>query len=302
MPMSKIANSLSSKAVSVRVETVKVHIKAPATRIASSLSSVEIFVCLFYSGLMKFDPKNPKWIERDRLIVSKGHGSICMYPILADLGFFDKSELEKAGEPESFLGGIPDPSIPGYDTINGSLGHGLGIGVGTALYLRNKKATGHDLNKVFVVISDGELYEGSTWEALMLAGSCKLENLIVIIDNNKTSMLDRTENIIPLINLNERLNLCGWRVIEVDGHDLDQIHDAVSNAKSLVGAPTIINANTVKGKGVARLEKDPLSHIANLDEGAARLAIDEILGAGVDPLVVGTSDLTNEEKLAESNF
>ena len=117
---------LRKKAKEIRKETLLIHKRAPETRVASSLSPIEVFVALYYGKVLNFDPKNPLWEGRDRFVISKGHGSISMYPILADLGFFDKSELEKVCRPGSFLGGIPDPIIPGYETINGSLGHGMG--------------------------------------------------------------------------------------------------------------------------------------------------------------------------------
>ena len=300
-PMSDLGQSLESICQSVRVKTIELHTKAPATRIASSLSSVEIFVALYYGGCLKYRALQPRWVHRDRLIISKGHGSICLYPILADLGFFPAEELLKAGEFGSFLGGIPDPDIPGYETINGSLGHGLGIGVGTATYLGCQKDY-HIPPKVYVVISDGELYEGSTWEALMLAGAQRLSNLCVIVDNNRTSMLDRTNNIIPLENLVSRFQLFGWRAVEVDGHD---VHQLVSHAQSFnqgFDKPMIIVANTIKGKGVKVLEDDPLSHIANLNEQEARYAIDEILGRNSKIQTTEVTKKTTKEKLEESRY
>lgn len=299
--MADLGQSLESVCQSVRVKTIEVHIQAPATRIASSLSSVEIFVALYYGGCLKYRALEPRWLGRDRLIISKGHGSICLYPILADLGFFPVEELLKAGEFGSFLGGIPDPDIPGYETINGSLGHGLGIGVGTAIYLSCQKHY-HRSPKVFVVISDGELYEGSTWEALMLAGAKRLSNLCVIVDNNRTSMLDRTNNIISLENLVSRFQLFGWKAVEVDGHDVHQLVSHAHNFNQGSNEPTIIVANTIKGKGVKVLEDDPLSHIANLNEQEARYAIDEILGRNLKGQKTVVAKKTTKEKLEESRY
>ena len=299
--MSDLGQSLEAISQSVRVKTIEMHIKAPATRLASSLSAVEIFVALYYGGCLQYRAEDPQWIGRDRLIISKGHGSICLYPILADLGFFPADELLRAGELGSFLGGIPDPDIPGYETINGSLGHGLGIGVGSATYLSCQEYW-QTTPKVYVVISDGELYEGSTWEAVMLAGSRQLRNLCVIVDNNRTSMLDRTDNIIPLENLASRFELFGWRAVEVDGHD---VHELVSYAKAFdeeSTGPMLIVANTAKGKGVKVLEDDPLSHIANLNEKEARLAIDEILGGNLKTQKTAIATKTAKEKLQESRY
>jgi transketolase len=156
---------LKAKARWVWLETLRIHRRAPETRLASSLSPVEIFVALYYGGVLRFNPTQPLTETRDRCIISKGHGSICMYPILADLGFFAMEELEHVCESGSFLGGIPDPVIPGYETVNGSLGHGLGVATGMALGL-NRKGSDRD---VFVIAGDGELHEGSNWEAAMFA-------------------------------------------------------------------------------------------------------------------------------------
>lgn len=124
---------LKEKSKFVRCETLKIHKIAPETRVASSLSTIEIFVSLYYGGILNFNPNDPKDDDRDRFIISKGHGSISMYPLLADIGFFDENELNNVCKDGTFLGGIPDPIIPGYETVNGSLGHGLGVGCGIAV-------------------------------------------------------------------------------------------------------------------------------------------------------------------------
>lgn len=293
-------NDLNEISKRIRIETIKLHLRAPATRIASSLSSVEIFVSLYYGGLLKFDAEMPDWEGRDRLIVSKGHGSICLYPILADLGYFPKKELENAGSKGSFLGGIPDPDIPGYETINGSLGHGLGIATGSAIFLKSS-SQGDELKKVFVVISDGELYEGSTWEAIMLAGAKQLNNLCVIIDNNNTSMLDRTQNIIPLENISDRLALFGWETRNVDGHNANEIVNALKVPLQRK-APFALVANTVKGKGVSILEEDPLSHIANLSEEVGLAAIKQLETGATAGNSPNFKQLSNKEKLFKSEY
>lgn len=175
---------LQKKAHWVWQETLAIHRRAPETRIASSLSAVEIFVTLYYGEILKFRAHDPFWPERDRFIISKGHGSISMYPILADLGFFPKDALKTVCQPGSFLGGIPDPVIPGYETINGSLGHGLGVATGIALALKKLNRN----ESVFVLTGDGELHEGANWEAIMFASQHGLDNLNLIIDNNNISM------------------------------------------------------------------------------------------------------------------
>jgi transketolase len=239
-------------------ETLAMHRRAPETRLASSLSSIEIFVALYYGGVMRFDPKNPRAEARDRCIISKGHGSICMYPILADLGFFPSEELQHACKKGSFLGGIPDPMIPGYETINGSLGHGLGVAAGIALGLRCK---GSDRN-VFVVVGDGELHEGANWEAIMFASQHRLDNLHLIVDNNRISMLGYTDDIVTHGTLSARLSAFGWDCFEVDGHDVRAVRSALLHQKDQRGGkPKALIAYTLKGRGVPGLENAPLSHI-----------------------------------------
>lgn len=251
---------LRQKAHWVWRETLAVHRRAPETRLASSLSSIEIFVALYYGGVVRFDPTNPRTEIRDRCIISKGHGSICMYPILADLGFFPLEKLQHVCESGSFLGGIPDPVIPGYETVNGSLGHGLGVATGIALGLKRKRS---DKN-VFVVTGDGELHEGANWEAIMFASQHKLDNLHLIVDDNRTSMLGFTDEIVTHNSLSVRLSAFGWDCIEVDGHDVLAVQEAlVQQINQYGGKPKALIARTLKGRGVPGLENAPLSHIKN---------------------------------------
>lgn len=253
-------SSLIEKVQWVWKETLAIHRRAPETRIASSLSSVEIFVALYYSGAVNFSPTDPYWEKRDRCIFSKGHGSISMYPILADLGFFSPDELQKVCKAGGILGGIPDPIIPGYETLNGSLGHGLGVGTGMAFGLKRKNQP----ESVFVVVGDGELHEGANWEAIMFAAHHKLDNLHVIIDNNKISMLGYTDDIISHSDFAKRFQAFEWHCEEVDGHNVIALKDLLQTSKQKrEGKPKVIIANTLKGKGVPGLENAPLSHIIN---------------------------------------
>jgi len=254
----------------VRAETLRIHRRSQETRIASSLSPVEILVALYYGGVLNFRGAEPRWPARDRFIVSKGHGSISLYPILADLGFFSTDELSKVGQAGGLLGGIPDCVIPGYETTNGSLGHGPGVACGMALGLRQRGASPH----VFVLVGDGELYEGAVWEAIMFAGAQGLDNLTLVVDANRVSMLDFCRNIIDLEPLPDKFRAFGWEACEVDGHDVVAVCDTLRRSKVRGGRqPKAVIARTVKGKGVSRLEQDPLSHIRNLspDEIAALL-------------------------------
>ena len=239
-------------------ETIAIHRRVPETRIASSLSAIDIFVALYYGGILNFNPKDPLSESRDRCIISKGHGSICMYPILAQLGFFAPEELEKICQSGGILGGIPDPVIPGYETINGSLGHGLGVATGIALGLRAKSNS----QSVFVVAGDGEMHEGANWEAIMLASQHKLDNLNLIIDDNQTSMLDYTRDIVDHVSFTERLSAFGWDCHSVNGHDVVAVQAAlVDIKKKRQKRPKVLIAQTIKGHGVPGLENEPLSHI-----------------------------------------
>lgn len=257
---SQRACDLGDKARWVWRETLAVHRRAPETRLASSLSAVEIFVALYYGDVLRFDAANPRWEGRDRCIVSKGHGSICLYPILADLGFFPIEALAHVCEAGSFLGGIPDPIIPGYETINGSLGHGLGVATGIALALKRKASE----RSVFVVCGDGELHEGANWEAIMFAAQHRLDNLHLIVDDNGVSMLGYTDDIVTHDGFDSRLSAFGWECATVDGHDVLAVQAALRAQKaSMTGKPKALIARTLKGRGVPGLENAPLSHITN---------------------------------------
>lgn len=247
--------ALEERARWVWRETLRVHARAPETRIASSLSAVEILTTLFYGGVMRFDPQDPCAPGRDRLIVSKGHGSIAMYPILADLGFFPASELERVCQPGSFLGGIPDPVIPGYETVNGSLGHGPGVACGVALALRRLRSSA----RVIVLAGDGELHEGAVWEAVMFASHHRLENLTLIVDANGRCMLDDSHRVLDLRPLASRFEAFGWLAEQVDGHDLGALRAALADLR--VGAPRVVIAHTLKGRGVPALEASPICHV-----------------------------------------
>ena len=252
--------TLQEKAKWVWRETLRIHRRAPETRLASSLSCVEIFVALYYGGVVRFNSSDPLSEKRDRCIISKGHGSICMYPILADLGFFSSDELEHVCESGSFLGGIPDPVIPGYETVNGSLGHGMGVATGIALALKRKNSD----RSVFVVTGDGELHEGANWEAFMFAAQHNLDNLNLIVDDNQISMLGHTNDIVSHQSLRTRLGSFGFECLEVDGHNVNLVKEKLLEMKELFsGKPKALIAKTKKGHAVPSLEDEDLCHIIN---------------------------------------
>jgi transketolase len=260
---------LEQKAKWVRRETIRIHGRAAETRIASALSCVELFVALYYTILVH-DPEDPDWKGRDRLVISKGHGATSLYPILCDFGYFPESELEKVCAENSLLGAIPDSNLPGVDCVGGSLGHALGIACGMSVALND----GGQKEKVFTLLGDGELYEGSVWEAIMFAGAHRLTNLVALIDHNRVSMLDYCANIIDLEPLAKKLEGFGWDVAVVDGHDLSAVVPALWRARtSRARQPRAVIAVTVKGKGVPRLETDPLCHVKSLSAAE----VDELL-------------------------
>lgn len=252
---------LAARARRVWRDTLAIHRAAPETRIASSLSPVEIFTALFYGGVLDHRPEEPLHRDRDRLIVSKGHGSICLYPILADRGFFPVEELDRICRKGGILGGIPDPIIPGYETVNGSLGHGPGVGAGMALAL---KRHGSD-RRVVVVTGDGELHEGAVWEAFLFAAQHQLDNLILIVDDNSRCMMDDTARVVGLAPLADKFRAFGWSAAEVDGHDVAALAAAIGAAQAGdFPGPRAVIAQTVKGKGAPSLEGDPLCHVRTL--------------------------------------
>lgn len=264
---------LREKANETRIATLRLHGSCPETRLASSLSCVEILCTLFYCGLIKHNPMNPYFEERDRFIISKGHGSISFYPILADLGFFAKEELGRISKVGSLLKAIPDTLIPGYETINGSVGQGLGTACGITMALRLKKS----LSKVYVLCGDGELHEGSMWEGIMCAAHHRLDSLTLIVDQNKRCMLGWSDDYVNLSSLEERFKIFGWDVASADGHSMESVHDAICKLHTNgITKPKVVVAHTIKGKGVPRLEADPLCHIRTLSAQEIDKAIEDL--------------------------
>lgn len=243
---------LEKKAKWVRQQILEMCARAEVGHVASSLSCVDILVALYYGEILRFDPANPKWEERDRFILSKGHGVIALYPILADLGFFPREELRRLCQPGGILGIHPDENVPGVEMITGSLGHGLGVGAGLALAFKMDEKP----NKVVALLGDGECYEGSVWEAAMFAGHHKL-NLVAIIDRNKLSTIDFTENYLGLNPLAAKWAAFGWHVVTTDGHSFNGLLDAFLLSGEF---PLAIIANTTKGKGVSFMENNPIAH------------------------------------------
>ena len=218
-----------------------------------SLSEVELLTALFFR-VLRHDPKNPNWADRDRFILSKGHGCPALYAVYAATGYLDPKmllTLRKLGSP---LQGHPDKRmLPVLEASTGSLGQGISIGIGMALAARLDRRDSH----VFVLVGDGEIQEGQNWEAAMFAPYHKLSNLTVIVDNNKQQLDDWTHKILDLSPLQAKWESFGWNVREIDGHDFEQVIPALQEARAnSSGKPTVILANTVKGKGVSFMENN----------------------------------------------
>lgn len=217
--------------------------------IASAFSILDILWVL-YDRVLRIDPKNPKSDERDRFLLSKGHGSLSLYAVLAEKGFFAASELERFGTFESFLGGHPDCNkVPGVEASTGSLGHGLPMAVGIALGLRIRKVN----RRVFVLVGDGECNEGSIWESALLAAHHKLSNLTCIVDYNHS-----TDRALLLGDIAAKFNTFGWSATNINGHNHDAIYDALTKPGS--DQPYVIVAETVKGFGCEQMENNPAWH------------------------------------------
>jgi transketolase len=237
---------LEIQASEICEKTVELIYNGGGGHIGGDLSEVDIMVSLF--NYMKHDPKNPKWSGRDYFILSKGHSSETYYTLLSEYGYIDRKLLDKYGAFGSLLGGHPNKKIAGVEANTGSLGHGLGLASGIALALkRNQKG-----NRVYVLTGDGELGEGSNWEAMMSAAKYKLDNLTWIVDRNFLQISGKTEAVMPLENLKEKAEAFGFKAVEINGHDYEQIFSALSIREK--GKPVCIIADTVKGKRLACAE------------------------------------------------
>jgi len=222
----------------------------------STFSMIEIVVALYHGGFVRFDPVQKKFL--DRVLISKGHATVALYPILAAFGVLPESEWKAWGKTPSVLRVFGNNSIPGIDVTSGSLGHGIGVGAGMAMAF---KRSGSD-KRVFVVISEGELYEGSTWEGLLFATHYGLANLTVIIDINSLIILGRTQDCLALNPIRDKISGLGLSTIETEGHDFESLLRALSKRGSTSG-PQMVLANTVKGKGCSIMEHKPNWHYWN---------------------------------------
>ncbi|WP_418789609.1 transketolase [Niallia circulans] len=242
---------LERKAAEIRMSVIDMIYEAGTGHTGSSLSNTDILTVLYYE-VMKNDPANPNWEERDRYIQSKGHAVESYWAVLADKGYFPKEELKTFSKFNTRLIGHPNNKVPGVEMNTGALGHGLSISVGMALAAKMD----HKDYRVFTLMGDGELAEGSVWEAAMAASQYKLDNLVGIVDRNRLQITGSTDDVMSNEPLDKKWESFGWDVIEVDGNDIAELVQVFHSIPKTEGKPTIILANTIKGKGISFAENE----------------------------------------------
>jgi transketolase len=258
---------LAELAWTVRERIVEMCSSRDGGHLGGGMSLVEILLVLCFQ-VLRLDPSRPQDPERDLLLLSKGHGALCLYAVLAERGYFPPERLADYGRPGSEFMAHPNPAVPGVEMPSGALGHGLPIGVGAALAARLAGSP----RRVAVVMGDGELQEGSVWEAAMSASSLGLANLVAVVDRNRLQITGDTESVIGLEPLPDRWRAFGWTVRQVDGHDLAQLHQALA-APAEAGRPTVVLAKTVKARGLPFVEGTVKSHFARLGDRQRRQAL-----------------------------
>ncbi|NLG78315.1 MAG: transketolase [Firmicutes bacterium] len=267
-----LIDSLRRRALEIRIHVVKMVHTARSGHYGGSMSIADLLAVLYFHE-MSIDPANPQWQGRDRLVLSKGHAAPALYAALALRGFFPVERLATLRRIDSILQGHPDMrKTPGVDYTTGSLGHGLGVAVGMAL--------GSKLNRqgfrVYAIVGDGEMQEGSIWEAAMAAPRFGLDNLTVIVDYNGLQVEGRVDEIMPIEPIVSKWAAFGWEVREIDGHSVPEILEALDWAKQLRGKPGLIVAHTIKGKGVSFMENQVNWHKGSLDDATFPRALEEL--------------------------
>lgn len=252
--MNKLA--LKKTACKVRMGIIESVYRAKAGHPGGSLSIADTLTYL-YSEVMRINPKNPKWEERDRFVLSKGHCAPALYAVLADKGFFPESELLTLRHTGAMLQGHPDmKGTPGVDMSTGSLGQGISAACGMAL---SAKLSNKDFN-VYSILGDGELQEGMVWESAMFAAHYKLDNLVAVVDNNGLQIDGSVEEVCSPAPIDEKFKAFGWHVILINAHSFDELEAAFKEASSIVGKPTVIIQKSVKGKGISFMENNVAWH------------------------------------------
>ena len=255
--MSMEISYLELVAKDIRFECLEMTVKKKRGHLGGTFSCIDLLVALYYGGILNYDASQPKWTERDRFILSKGHACLALFAILRDLGFISDEKFESYGE-DGGLGGQVDINIPGVDWNTGSLGHSLGVSAGIALAAKLDNKDYH----AYTVLGDAECAEGPVWEAIAFASQHKLSNLIAIVDRNRLSVTDTLDDDDPLfMNFCSTLNNFGWESFHIDGHGFAEMLCALKEAKKC-DCPVMIVANTIKGKGVSFMENEPKWHHA----------------------------------------
>jgi transketolase len=267
---------LADRARFVRLETLRLARIAGAGHYSGTFSAAELLAALYYAQL-RYRPDEPGWPDRDRFVLSKGHAAIGLYPVLADVGFFDPKLLDDYTRLGSPFGDHPDMrKIPGIDFSSGSLGHGLSVGLGMALAAR---VQGREY-RTYCMVGDGELAEGQIWEAAMAAGHFRARSLVCIVDRNQLCIDGSTEDVMGIEPLADKFAAFRWRVQRIDGHDLGAILDAFDALDPPGdGRPQLIVADTVKGKGVRRMELNLQWHVGNLVGSDYDEVVSELVGS-----------------------
>ncbi len=255
-------NELFNKAIDLRCKLFDISLKAGSGHFGGSLSAMDILTVLYYD-VLNVKPEDPEWADRDRFVLSKGHALLALAGILLDKGYYTEEFIENYNGYESAFGMHPNMHyIPGVDMSTGSLGHGLSVSVGMALAGKLDNASW----RVYTLLGDGECNEGMIWEAAMSAPQFKLDNLCAVVDRNKLCLDGPTEEIMALEPFADKWRDFGWNVLEVDGHDVEALKNAFDSAKECKGKPTIIIADTIKGKGAEFMENETNWHYGGLDE------------------------------------
>jgi len=250
---------LDGRSRELRRTVVRMLQAARRGHVGSAFSCIDILRVLF-DDILRFDAQNPKWPGRDRCILSKGHGCLALYALLADKGFFPEAELDRFCAADGILGGHPDANkVPGVEASTGALGHGLSIGLGVALHLRITRSD----SRVFAILGDGECNEGSVWEAAMCAGKHRLANLTAVVDYNKHQAYGPTRDVQNLEPFADKWRAFGFAVREVDGHDIDELRAVFAALPLEPNQPSAIIAHTIKGKGAAFAENNMKWHHKN---------------------------------------
>ena len=268
----KKERELKKKANIIRRYIIEMVTNAEGGYIGGALSIADLMIVLYFH-ILRVDPKNLEWEDRDRVVLSKGHASAAWYATLAERGYFPKEELLTFGHINSRLQGHPDMlKTPGVDMSSGSLGQGISVALGMALAARYLKKT----YQTFVILGDGETQEGQVWEAAMVAANYKIDNLIAILDYNKLQLYGQTNKIINIEPIIEKWQAFGWNTIEINGHRINEIVQALECAVKVVGKPTIIIAHTIKGKGVSFMENEVKWHSLAPTKEQSKQALKEL--------------------------